>query len=113
MELPRVAHDSDVGTVVAILGLDAQLRNRTIQRIDQRLQLGRHALLVSDADRTQELWSLFDRVTYLKKATIDLGGRHTALFMGTMNMAGCLAGVILPLVLGNWFDQIRETGKLL
>ena len=24
-------------------------------------------------------------------------------------MAGCLAGVVLPIVLGNWFDQIRET----
>ena len=59
-------------------------------------------------------------------ATIDLGGRHTAVVMGVMNMAdiceagaspegvmnmaGCLAGVILPIVLGNWFDQIRETG---
>jgi len=42
-------------------------------------------------------------------ATIDIGGRHTAIAMGVMNMAGCLAGVILPIVLGNWFDQIRET----
>ena len=42
-------------------------------------------------------------------ATIDIGGRHTAVAMGVMNMAGCLAGVVLPIVLGNWFDQIRET----
>ncbi len=42
-------------------------------------------------------------------ATIDVGGRHTAVAMGVMNMAGCLAGVILPVVLGNWFDQIRQT----
>ena len=43
-------------------------------------------------------------------ATIDIGGRHTAVVMGTMNMAGCLAGVVLPTVLGNWFEQIRGTG---
>jgi len=42
-------------------------------------------------------------------ATIDIGGRHTAVAMGVMNMAGCLAGVILPYVLGNWFERIRET----
>jgi MFS family permease len=42
-------------------------------------------------------------------ATIDIGGRHTAVVMGVMNMAGCLAGVLLPIVLGNWFEQIRET----
>ncbi len=42
-------------------------------------------------------------------ATIDVGGRHTAVAMGIMNMAGCLAGIILPVVLGNWFDEIRQT----
>ncbi len=42
-------------------------------------------------------------------ATIDVGGRHTAVAMGVMNMAGSLAGVILPVVLGSWFDQIRKT----
>jgi len=42
-------------------------------------------------------------------ATIDLGGRRTALFMGTMNMAGCLAGVVLPMVLGEWFEQIKQS----
>ncbi len=42
-------------------------------------------------------------------ATIDMGGRHTAIVMGTMNMAGCVAGVILPIILGEWFDQIRES----
>ena len=43
-------------------------------------------------------------------ATIDMGGRHTAVVMGTMNMAGCVAGVVLPIVLGNWFDRIKQTG---
>lgn len=43
-------------------------------------------------------------------ATIDIGGRHTAVAMGVMNMAGCLAGVILPLILGGWFKELRETG---
>ena len=43
-------------------------------------------------------------------ATIDIGGRHTAVVMGVMNMAGCLAGVILPTLLGSWFNQIREAG---
>ena len=42
-------------------------------------------------------------------ATIDMGGRHTAIVMGTMNMAGCVAGVVLPLVLGSWFSEIRQT----
>ncbi len=42
-------------------------------------------------------------------ATIDIGGRHTAVVMAVMNMAGCLAGVVLPVVLGNWFEQIRQT----
>jgi MFS family permease len=43
-------------------------------------------------------------------ATIDIGGPHTALFVGAMNMAGCVAGVILPTVIGIWFDQILENG---
>lgn len=43
-------------------------------------------------------------------ATIDVGGRHTAVAMGIMNMAGCLAGIILPIVLGNWFDDIQNSG---
>ena len=43
-------------------------------------------------------------------ATIDIGGRHTAIAMATMNMAGCLAGVVLPAVLGSWFSQIKESG---
>ncbi|MEE3369135.1 MAG: MFS transporter [Planctomycetota bacterium] len=43
-------------------------------------------------------------------ATIDMGGRHTAIVMGTMNMAGCVAGVVLPIVLGSWFSEIRKTG---
>ncbi len=43
-------------------------------------------------------------------ATMDIGGRHTALFVGAMNMAGCVAGVILPTLLGGWFGRLRETG---
>jgi len=43
-------------------------------------------------------------------ATIDLGGRNTAVVMGVMNMAGCVAGVALPAILGSWFDQLLETG---
>ncbi len=43
-------------------------------------------------------------------ATIDIGGRRTAVVMGVMNMSGCVAGVILPTLLGGWFDTIRETG---
>lgn len=42
--------------------------------------------------------------------TIDLGGKHTAVVMGTMNMAGCLAGFVLPIFLGNWFDSIKQSG---
>lgn len=42
--------------------------------------------------------------------TIDLGGKHTAVVMGTMNMAGCVAGFVLPILLGNWFDSIKQTG---
>lgn len=43
-------------------------------------------------------------------ATIDMGGRNTSVLMGVMNMAGCLAGVVLPIALGNWFDAIRSGG---
>lgn len=43
-------------------------------------------------------------------ATIDIGGRNTAIVMGVMNMVGGLAAVILPTVLGSWFTEIRETG---
>ena len=42
-------------------------------------------------------------------ATIDLGGRHTAVVLAVMNMAGCLAGVVLPIFLGNWFDEIKRS----
>ncbi len=30
--------------------------------------------------------------------------------MAVMNMAGCLAGVVLPIVLGAWFGEIKEAG---
>lgn len=43
-------------------------------------------------------------------ATIDIGGRHTAVAMGVMNMAGGLAGVVLPVVLGSWFKELRQSG---
>ena len=42
--------------------------------------------------------------------TIDLGGKHTAIVMGTMNMAGCVAGFVLPILLGRWFDTIKQSG---
>lgn len=42
-------------------------------------------------------------------ATIDVGGRQTAVVMGVMNTAGSLAAVVLPMVLGSWFDQIRAS----
>ena len=41
--------------------------------------------------------------------TIDIGGPQTSVVMGAMNSVGSLAGVILPVVLGAWFEQIRET----
>jgi hypothetical protein len=43
-------------------------------------------------------------------ATIDIGGRDTAVVMAVMNMAGCLSTAILPTILGIWFDQLRATG---
>lgn len=43
-------------------------------------------------------------------ATLDLGGRHVAVVMGVMNMTGCLAGVVLPVLLGNWFEEIKQSG---
>lgn len=42
--------------------------------------------------------------------TIDIGGRNTAQVMAVMNMAGCLAGVVLPIFLGSWFEDIKQTG---
>ena len=43
-------------------------------------------------------------------ATIDLGGKHAALLMASTNMAGCIAGTVLPTLLGNWFYRIRTVG---
>ena len=41
--------------------------------------------------------------------TIDIGGRHTAVIVGIMNMAGCLSGVIVTPLLGRLIDSIKET----
>ena len=43
-------------------------------------------------------------------AIIDVGGRHTAIVMAVTNMAGSLSGVVLPIFLGAWFKDLRETG---
>ena len=42
--------------------------------------------------------------------TIDIGGRHTAVIVGIMNMAGCLSGVIVTPLLGQLIKSIRQTG---
>ncbi|MEO8498582.1 MAG: MFS transporter, partial [Planctomycetota bacterium] len=39
--------------------------------------------------------------------TIDIGGRHTAVIVGIMNMAGCLSGVIVTPLLGRLIDSIK------
>ena len=41
--------------------------------------------------------------------TIDIGRQRTEIAMGVMNMAGCLAGVVLPIFLGDWFDEIKKS----
>ncbi|MBC8354400.1 MAG: MFS transporter [Planctomycetes bacterium] len=41
--------------------------------------------------------------------TIDIGGRHTAVIVGIMNMAGCLSGVIVTPLLGMLIDAIKDT----
>jgi len=41
--------------------------------------------------------------------TIDIGGRHTAIIVGIMNMAGCLSGVIVTPLLGQLIDYIQLT----
>ena len=42
-------------------------------------------------------------------ATVDLGDRNAELAMGVMNMAGSLSGIVLPLLLGSWFKEIRQS----
>lgn len=42
-------------------------------------------------------------------ATIDVGGSQTGVTLGIMNMAGCLAGVVLPPVVGRMINEIRDT----
>ena len=42
-------------------------------------------------------------------AVIDLGGRYTATFAGLMNMAGCVAGILVTPFLGRMIDRIKET----
>jgi len=41
-------------------------------------------------------------------ASIDLGGKQTSLVIATMNMAGSVAGMVLPFLLGSWFMEIRK-----
>ena len=41
--------------------------------------------------------------------TIDVGGRHTAVIVGIMNMAGCLSGVIVTPLLGQLIDYIQQS----
>ncbi len=42
-------------------------------------------------------------------ATIDVAGRHTAVVVGIMNMAGCVSGVVVTPLLGRLMDFIKET----
>ena len=42
-------------------------------------------------------------------ATVDVGDRNAEVVMGIMNMAGSLAGILLPWLLGAWFKEIRES----
>lgn len=43
-------------------------------------------------------------------ATIDIGGRNTAVISGIMNMAGCFAGVLVTPPLGRLIDAIKDHG---
>lgn len=43
-------------------------------------------------------------------ATIDVAGRHTAVVVGAMNMAGTVGGMIMPVVLGYLIGDIKQTG---
>jgi nitrate/nitrite transporter NarK len=43
-------------------------------------------------------------------AAIDIGGRHTAVIAGIMNMAGSLSGVLITPAVGRSMDTIRDTG---
>jgi MFS family permease len=42
-------------------------------------------------------------------AAIDMGGRHTAVIAGIMNMAGCVSGVVVTPLVGRLMDGIRHT----
>lgn len=42
-------------------------------------------------------------------ATIDIGGKHTAVVVGIMNMAGCISGVVVPPLLGMLIQHIKQT----
>lgn len=43
-------------------------------------------------------------------ATMDVAGRHTAVIMGAMNMAGTVGGFLLPIVLGYMIGDIKTNG---
>lgn len=40
-------------------------------------------------------------------ATIDVGGRHTSVVAGVMNMAGCISGVLVTPILGGMMDILK------
>lgn len=40
-------------------------------------------------------------------ATIDVGGRHTSVVAGIMNMAGCMSGVLVTPILGGMMDILK------
>jgi len=41
-------------------------------------------------------------------ATIDAGGKHTAVIVGIMNMAGCISGFVAAPLLGRLIDHIKD-----
>ncbi len=43
-------------------------------------------------------------------ATMDVGGRYTALIMAIMNMGGTIGGLALPIVVGRMIGNIERTG---
>lgn len=43
-------------------------------------------------------------------ATMDVAGKHTAVVMGMMNMAGTIGGFAMPVILGYMIGDIRESG---
>ncbi|MEE2686029.1 MAG: MFS transporter [Planctomycetota bacterium] len=42
-------------------------------------------------------------------ATLDVGGKHTAVVAGIMNMAGCMSGVLVTPILGAMMDILKKS----